>query len=355
MPTPRSIAIPVLALMCLGWGRPAWAQFSSGSSSMFGSSSGSMSGQSSGFGGGSMSGMGGGFGTSGGGMGMSGAGMGMMGTGTQGMSMPMTAAQRLAQGQQAGGFVGTTAQQMQQNFAGVAQATQAGSAGSFNPLGGSSGAMGGMGGMAGMQQRPGGSGFGGAQGGRSQPAIRCMLAVGFDLPEHQSAALSTDLAGLLSRAAAIRARKPLQVLLEGRTAILRGEVATEHGRELAGQLARLEGGIDQVRNEIVVAGSTTGSSSAGAMQEGRPLAGPEVKPARPGPSATSREAAASLLGRNPAAPPTGQAPMSSTFQAFPRGRLPAWAEKSPGGHTGPGKPAGSATQPAGSATPPERR
>ena len=45
--------------------------------------------------------------------------------------------------------------------------------------------------------------------------------------------------------------------MEGRTAILRGEVATEHGREVAELMARLEGGVNEVRNEIVVAGSGT--------------------------------------------------------------------------------------------------
>jgi hypothetical protein len=282
-----SLAALVAILTCLGCGRPAWAQFSSNSNS--GSMFGSGGGQSSfGFGSGSTSGsqFGSSSGMMGGGMGTMGGGSGMTGMG--GMQMPMTAAQQLSQGTQAGGFVGATAQQMQRNFVGVSQALQAGGAtGAFNPQGGMSSMGASGGGQAGMQQRPGG----GAQAGRNQPAIRCSLAVGFDVPDSRPAAVNTDLAGLLSRAVAVRARTPIQVLLEGRTAVLRGEVATEHGRELAARLARLEGGIDRVQNEIVVAGSpATGSSAGGAhiLPEGKPAA----KPASSAPVAPSLQAPA---------------------------------------------------------------
>jgi hypothetical protein len=360
-------------LTWLAWGRPACAQFSSGGSTSGGMSSGSMfgssGGMSSGFGGSSTSGSA--FGSTSGGMGMMSAGMG--GSTGMGQGMPMTAAQRLAQGSQAGGFVGTTAQQMQQNFAGAAQATQAGGAmGSFNSLGGSSGAMPAMGGgQGGMQQRPGGAGWGGAQAARN-PAIRCTLAVGFDFPASQPGTVSTDLAGLLSRSQAIRARQPIQVLLEGRTAVLRGEVATEHGRELAEQLARLEGGIDQVQNEIVVAGSTPPGSPAGALQ-----VSPQAKPAKPVPSGTYRQAPTLGPELHPAAAATStrQVPSSTVFQQFQQGRPSAGLEKaglekaglekaglekagpgkSPGSHAGLGQPAArSATPPASPATPAQR-
>jgi hypothetical protein len=139
------------------------------------------------------------------------------------------------------------------------------------------------------------------------------------------------------------------VLLEGRTAILRGEVATEHGRELAGQLARLEGGIDQVQNEIVVAGSTTTGSPAGA-----PQVSPGTRPARSVPSGTYRQAPTLGPELRPAAAATstGRLPQSSVFQQW---RPSAGLEKSPGGHTGLGKPAArSATPPASPATPAQR-
>jgi osmotically-inducible protein OsmY len=46
---------------------------------------------------------------------------------------------------------------------------------------------------------------------------------------------------------------PIEVLLDQRTIILRGTVATAHDRELAARLALLEGGVDNVSNELTVA------------------------------------------------------------------------------------------------------
>ncbi len=46
---------------------------------------------------------------------------------------------------------------------------------------------------------------------------------------------------------------PVEVSLEGRTAVLKGVVATERDRTLAGLLLTLEPGISQVRNDLTVA------------------------------------------------------------------------------------------------------
>ncbi|MGD0900334.1 MAG: BON domain-containing protein [Thermoguttaceae bacterium] len=180
--------------------------------------------------------------------------MGMSaGTAPQGMAMPMTATQQLTQTRRPGGFVGATAQQMQQNFAGAAQVNGAGaSAGSFNPL---------QGGPSMPQSQAGGMRYPGAggpsvQGGQSQVPVRCTLHASFDYPHRQSTAVTAALERLLARTPALQVRKPIQVELAGETAVLRGEVATEHDRVLAGQLARLEVGIGAVQNEIEVVGST---------------------------------------------------------------------------------------------------
>ena len=49
--------------------------------------------------------------------------------------------------------------------------------------------------------------------------------------------------------------------MSGRSAILRGEVATEHDRVLAAELLRLEPGVGQVQNQLTV------SSQAPSNQE----------------------------------------------------------------------------------------
>ncbi len=55
---------------------------------------------------------------------------------------------------------------------------------------------------------------------------------------------------------------PVTVLTRGRTVILRGTVASDHDRDLAGQLARLEPAVDQVENELIVGQPTTVPPSA---------------------------------------------------------------------------------------------
>ncbi len=57
----------------------------------------------------------------------------------------------------------------------------------------------------------------------------------------------------LSLAGRFKDRLPVQVTVQGRTAILQGVVATEHDRDLAQRVALLESGISQVQNELSVA------------------------------------------------------------------------------------------------------
>jgi len=64
-------------------------------------------------------------------------------------------------------------------------------------------------------------------------------------------------AGLIARSP-IRRRSPITVTIEGQTATLRGRVASQEDRMLAEDLALMEPGISQVRNELVVEGSPDG-------------------------------------------------------------------------------------------------
>ena len=92
--------------------------------------------------------------------------------------------------------------------------------------------------------------------GQSTSSIRTSFHAAFDYPESTSEKLSTSLVRRLKK---FQAQAPIQVEVRGRTAILRGVVTTEHDRVLAEQMARLEPGIEAVKNEVVVAVPTSPS------------------------------------------------------------------------------------------------
>ena len=173
-------------------------------------------------------------------------------------------------------FVGVnmSTNQSQSNFVGVNSA-QLGT-GSQNGMGGMGtsgmGGMGGMGtsGMGGM----GGMGTGGmggmGMGGQGnmglnntqqttpQVRIAMVLGAGFERalppPTEISIALEEHLAALPG----VHFAGPgsAQVEMRGRLAILRGVVLTEHDRDLAERVVRLEATVDQVQNQLVVANPT---------------------------------------------------------------------------------------------------
>ncbi|HUT89971.1 MAG TPA: BON domain-containing protein [Thermoguttaceae bacterium] len=61
----------------------------------------------------------------------------------------------------------------------------------------------------------------------------------------------------LRRALSHRLRSPLVVTIDDQTAILRGVVATDHDRVLAGHVARFEPGVLNVKNELEVAATAS--------------------------------------------------------------------------------------------------
>jgi len=91
--------------------------------------------------------------------------------------------------------------------------------------------------------------------------IRTQFTAGFDYHQPNSEKLSTSLTQSLSKVSAIHAQTPIEVEIQDRTAILRGVVTTSHDRALAEQWIRLEPGIGQIQNEIVVADSDSQQSS----------------------------------------------------------------------------------------------
>lgn len=82
------------------------------------------------------------------------------------------------------------------------------------------------------------------------------LQLGFDPPEIAPSVVAEDISENVAGALALRHPNqtglPLVVTMQGRTAILQGEVASEHERLLAEQLTLLEAGVSSVQNELTI-------------------------------------------------------------------------------------------------------
>lgn len=81
------------------------------------------------------------------------------------------------------------------------------------------------------------------------------LTLDFDYEPLPEAVVSSQIEARLAQIEALSALGRLEVLVEGRTATLRGTVASPRARALAEQLVRLEPGVESVRNELSVIGS----------------------------------------------------------------------------------------------------
>lgn len=97
---------------------------------------------------------------------------------------------------------------------------------------------------------------------------RPRLQIDFDFARPPAEAVSWDLTRRLAASTAIHLTTPIEVVLEGETATLRGEVASERDRTLARLLLLFEPGISNVRNELTVAvPSPTPAAASRAPQE----------------------------------------------------------------------------------------
>lgn len=170
---------------------------------------------------------------------------------------------RFVEGQrQAGQFVGGSSQTAQgfvgqQNSAaqgGGLGGGLGGQLGGANMLGGRGGQLGGMFGnqmnQRNLQQLGLQGGFGGAQNQRKQ--LRTSISLGFKSPAVVTTRAATQFNARLLKIPNLQVTGPLRVTMEGRTAVLTGEVGSEGDRDLAERLALLEPGISAVRNELVV-------------------------------------------------------------------------------------------------------
>jgi osmotically-inducible protein OsmY len=127
--------------------------------------------------------------------------------------------------------------------------------------------------------RTGMAGMGGVGGRRSTATeIRATLRVGFSLPVTATGPvqISNTLEQRLSRLPRVGALSPVEVLVQGQTATLRGVVSTDYDRALAAEIALLEPGVSQVQNELVVAAAP--AEPAAAPSPAPPATPPPVTP-----------------------------------------------------------------------------
>ncbi len=97
--------------------------------------------------------------------------------------------------------------------------------------------------------------FNNAFGQNARTPVRIGLTLGFEPPASVGAPVSGQVEQRLTRLPGVNLVGSPQVTLEGRTAVVRGTVATERDREMVSRLLLLEPGISAVRNELTVAGT----------------------------------------------------------------------------------------------------
>jgi hypothetical protein len=86
--------------------------------------------------------------------------------------------------------------------------------------------------------------------------IRTNYAADLGTPIRKSSQVSSTLATRLKNLPAIHWNSSPQVEVQGRTVILRGEVASEHDRDLAERVTYLEAGVDRVENQLRIAANS---------------------------------------------------------------------------------------------------
>lgn len=235
-------------------------------------------------GGGGFGGGGGGFGGGGGGFGGGGGGQRTPGASNQSLGSNVNQAQPLplitARTNQGMFGARTLSQPFGQRYRGLMGASQTG-------RGGGAGQYATSGQFRSAQQNPSSSTYSSfsssSQGQRSQTSQQPIrrsrsgagnaaslqpgsVGVGFVLPKSAMTRITGDLQRRLGR---VLEASSVEIEMQGRMAVLRGSVATDHDRAVAEQLALLEPGISFVRNEI----STTSPPESETAPPGTPSTG----------------------------------------------------------------------------------
>jgi hypothetical protein len=97
------------------------------------------------------------------------------------------------------------------------------------------------------------------------PQVRRSVSRSAAIAYSAPAGMQTQLAARLQSMVGRKDLPPITATLQERTVVLRGSVATAHDRDLAGRLALLEAGIDQVQNELTVGPPQTPAPPAPAL------------------------------------------------------------------------------------------
>lgn len=159
------------------------------------------------------------------------------------------------------GFVGSltngTANSMT-GFGGVGGRSGFGGQGGFGGIGGI-GSLGGLGGFGGQgmfgNNRQNSSRFGNNMQGwnrNRQINVRTRMTIGFPVPARTAPVARQTKINKILNSGRIATRGDLTVTIDQGIATLRGRVATESDREVALQLAKLEPGVETVRDELEI-------------------------------------------------------------------------------------------------------
>ncbi len=108
--------------------------------------------------------------------------------------------------------------------------------------------------------------------------VRVGLTLGFEPPVATTTPFSGEVAQRLTRLPGVNLVGTPQVTFEGRTAVIRGAVASARDREMVSRLVLLEPGISAVRNEMTIA---SGSADPGSRPNLPPAAGQFAPPPAP--------------------------------------------------------------------------
>jgi hypothetical protein len=133
---------------------------------------------------------------------------------------------------------------------------------SVSPTTGAAGARGGIGGLGGLGGGIGGGFgalgnlFGGLGRGTTQsakPVLRTRLRSGISVPPTSPAQVQRVASQRFRRLPSSQSQlRGINVTMQGRTAVIRGQVSTERDRRMSEMLMRLEPGVSAVDNQVVV-------------------------------------------------------------------------------------------------------
>ncbi|MBC8356431.1 MAG: BON domain-containing protein [Planctomycetes bacterium] len=114
------------------------------------------------------------------------------------------------------------------------------------------GGLSGIGGLGGFGR--GNTGLGGQANTQAtfEPQIRFRITLGFSYPRVAGPKISAQFARRLTRIPQLASARMVSVSMEDRTAVLAGQVESEHERTLIEKLALMEPGVSEVRNEMTV-------------------------------------------------------------------------------------------------------